>query len=173
MLQPEVAGQSLKPPQGKAKFVCFPWGCIALYQWWKVGQGCALCLANGAVEFEIISPTFTHLMNTRVFFFNMFVTQHVICSIVKLHYHAHCVQEPVLFSCSVAENIAYGAEDPSTVTTEEIEKVAEIANAATFIQNFPKGFDTLVGEKGVLLSGTILQFTKYSVPACACIVIPF
>ncbi|XP_066472828.1 ATP-binding cassette sub-family B member 10, mitochondrial [Tiliqua scincoides] len=62
-------------------------------------------------------------------------------------------QEPVLFSCSVAENIAYGAEDPSTVTTEEIEKVAEIANAATFIHNFPKGFHTLVGEKGVLLSG--------------------
>ncbi|XP_053238475.1 ATP-binding cassette sub-family B member 10, mitochondrial isoform X1 [Podarcis raffonei] len=62
-------------------------------------------------------------------------------------------QEPVLFSCSIAENIAYGAEDPSTVTTEEIERVAEIANAASFIQNFPNGFHTLVGEKGVLLSG--------------------
>ncbi|XP_053154370.1 ATP-binding cassette sub-family B member 10, mitochondrial isoform X2 [Hemicordylus capensis] len=62
-------------------------------------------------------------------------------------------QEPVLFSCSIAENIAYGAENPSMVTTEEIEKVAEIANAANFIQNFPKGFHTLVGEKGVLLSG--------------------
>nr|XP_028579846.1 ATP-binding cassette sub-family B member 10, mitochondrial isoform X2 [Podarcis muralis] len=62
-------------------------------------------------------------------------------------------QEPVLFSCSIAENIAYGAEDPSTVTTEEIERVAKIANAASFIQNFPNGFHTLVGEKGVLLSG--------------------
>ncbi|XP_054842915.1 ATP-binding cassette sub-family B member 10, mitochondrial isoform X2 [Eublepharis macularius] len=62
-------------------------------------------------------------------------------------------QEPVLFSCSIAENIAYGAEDPSLVTPKEIERVAEIANAATFIQNFPKGFHTLVGEKGVLLSG--------------------
>ncbi|XP_044276561.1 ATP-binding cassette sub-family B member 10, mitochondrial isoform X2 [Varanus komodoensis] len=62
-------------------------------------------------------------------------------------------QEPILFSCSIAENIAYGAEDPSAVTTEEIERVAEIANASSFIQNFPKGFDTLVGEKGVLLSG--------------------
>ncbi|XP_062980471.1 ATP-binding cassette sub-family B member 10, mitochondrial isoform X1 [Elgaria multicarinata webbii] len=62
-------------------------------------------------------------------------------------------QEPILFSCSIAENIAYGAEDPSTVTTEEIERVAEIANASSFIRNFPKGFHTLVGEKGVLLSG--------------------
>ncbi|XP_074781397.1 ATP-binding cassette sub-family B member 10, mitochondrial isoform X2 [Athene noctua] len=62
-------------------------------------------------------------------------------------------QEPVLFSCSIAENIAYGAEDPSTVTAEEIQKVAEIANAASFIRDFPKGFDTVVGEKGILLSG--------------------
>ncbi|KAL8185911.1 UNVERIFIED_CONTAM: ATP-binding cassette sub- B member 10, mitochondrial [Gekko kuhli] len=62
-------------------------------------------------------------------------------------------QEPVLFSCSIAENIAYGAEDPSLVTTREIERVAEIANAANFIQDFPRGFHTLVGEKGVLLSG--------------------
>ncbi|NXD94879.1 ABCBA protein, partial [Chaetorhynchus papuensis] len=63
-------------------------------------------------------------------------------------------QEPILFSCSIAENIAYGAEDPSTVTAEEIQKVAEIANAASFIRDFPKGFDTVVGEKGILLSGT-------------------
>ncbi|KAM9018289.1 ATP-binding cassette sub-family B member 10, mitochondrial [Ara ararauna] len=62
-------------------------------------------------------------------------------------------QEPILFSCSIAENIAYGAEDPSTVTAEEIHKVAEIANADSFIKGFPNGFDTLVGEKGVLLSG--------------------
>ncbi|NXT08264.1 ABCBA protein, partial [Prunella fulvescens] len=68
-------------------------------------------------------------------------------------------QEPILFSCSIAENIAYGAEDPSTVTAEEIQKVAEIANAASFIKDFPKGFDTVVGEKGILLSGTEgLQF---------------
>uniref|UniRef100_A0A8C3FEM6 ATP binding cassette subfamily B member 10 n=2 Tax=Chrysemys picta bellii TaxID=8478 RepID=A0A8C3FEM6_CHRPI len=62
-------------------------------------------------------------------------------------------QEPVLFSCSIAENIAYGAEDPSMVTVEEIQKVAEIANAASFIRDFPEGFHTLVGEKGILLSG--------------------
>ncbi|XP_055090610.1 ATP-binding cassette sub-family B member 10, mitochondrial isoform X2 [Symphalangus syndactylus] len=62
-------------------------------------------------------------------------------------------QEPILFSCSIAENIAYGADDPSSVTTEEIQRVAEVANAVAFIQNFPQGFNTVVGEKGVLLSG--------------------
>ncbi|XP_057591544.1 ATP-binding cassette sub-family B member 10, mitochondrial isoform X2 [Hippopotamus amphibius kiboko] len=62
-------------------------------------------------------------------------------------------QEPILFSCSIAENIAYGADDPSSVTVEQIEKVADVANAAAFIQNFPQGFNTVVGEKGILLSG--------------------
>lgn len=62
-------------------------------------------------------------------------------------------QEPVLFSCSIAENIAYGATNPSQVTIEDIYRAAQIANAHDFIQEFPKGYDTLVGEKGVLLSG--------------------
>lgn len=62
-------------------------------------------------------------------------------------------QEPILFSCSIAENIAYGADDPSSVTAGEVQRVAEVANAVAFIRNFPQGFNTVVGEKGVLLSG--------------------
>ncbi|OCT59642.1 hypothetical protein XELAEV_18001064mg [Xenopus laevis] len=62
-------------------------------------------------------------------------------------------QEPVLFSCSIFENIAYGAEEPSAVTEEDIRRVAKIANALGFVESFPKGFHTVVGEKGVLLSG--------------------
>nr|XP_019809553.1 PREDICTED: ATP-binding cassette sub-family B member 10, mitochondrial [Bos indicus] len=62
-------------------------------------------------------------------------------------------QEPILFSCSIAENIAYGADNPASVTAEQIEQAAAVANAAAFIQNFPQGFSTVVGEKGVLLSG--------------------
>uniref|UniRef100_A0A673FIL9 ATP-binding cassette sub-family B member 10, mitochondrial-like n=1 Tax=Sinocyclocheilus rhinocerous TaxID=307959 RepID=A0A673FIL9_9TELE len=57
-------------------------------------------------------------------------------------------QEPVLFSCSIAENIAYGAAEPSQVTIEDIYRAAQIANAHDFIQEFPKGYDTVVGEKG-------------------------
>ncbi|KAM9410571.1 ATP-binding cassette sub-family B member 10, mitochondrial [Pholidichthys leucotaenia] len=62
-------------------------------------------------------------------------------------------QEPVLFSCSVRDNIAYGAVDLDAVTMEDIYRAARVANAYDFIQKFPKGFDTVVGEKGVLLSG--------------------
>lgn len=61
-----------------------------------------------------------------------------------------------MFSCSIAENIAYGADNPASVTTEQIEQAAAVANAAAFIQNFPQGFSTVVGEKGVLLSGAFL-----------------
>ncbi|XP_073321277.1 ATP-binding cassette sub-family B member 10, mitochondrial [Pagrus major] len=62
-------------------------------------------------------------------------------------------QEPVLFSCSIRDNIAYGAVDPEAVTTEDIYRAARVANAYNFIEAFPQGFDTVVGEKGVLLSG--------------------
>ncbi|KAG7483027.1 ATP-binding cassette sub-family B member 10, mitochondrial [Solea senegalensis] len=62
-------------------------------------------------------------------------------------------QEPVLFSFSIRDNITYGAVDPDAVTTEDIYRAARVANAYDFIQDFPKGFDTVVGEKGVLLSG--------------------
>ncbi|KAM8876537.1 ATP-binding cassette sub-family B member 10, mitochondrial [Synchiropus picturatus] len=62
-------------------------------------------------------------------------------------------QEPVLFSSSIRENIAYGASDPAAVTTEDVYRAARVANAYEFIQAFPRGFDTVVGEKGVLLSG--------------------
>jgi len=59
-------------------------------------------------------------------------------------------QEPILWSTSIADNIAYGKPD---ATREEIMEAAKFANAADFIASFPKGYDTTVGEKGVLLSG--------------------
>ncbi|XP_060068390.1 ATP-binding cassette sub-family B member 10, mitochondrial-like [Ylistrum balloti] len=62
-------------------------------------------------------------------------------------------QEPILFSCTVAENIAYGAPDPTKVTQEAIEEAARKANAYNFIQTFPEGFNTMVGERGLMLSG--------------------
>lgn len=59
-------------------------------------------------------------------------------------------QDPVLFHRSLAENIAYGKPD---ATLEEIERAAKLAHAHEFISTFPKGYDTLVGERGVKLSG--------------------
>ncbi|MFL6427054.1 MAG: ABC transporter ATP-binding protein [Acidobacteriaceae bacterium] len=59
-------------------------------------------------------------------------------------------QDPVLFHRSLAENIAYGRPG---ATMKEIERAAQLANAHEFIARQPKGFATLVGERGVKLSG--------------------
>nr|BAD43702.1 putative protein [Arabidopsis thaliana]BAD43881.1 putative protein [Arabidopsis thaliana]BAD93929.1 putative protein [Arabidopsis thaliana] len=61
-------------------------------------------------------------------------------------------QEPVLFSLSVAENIAYGLPNEH-VSKDDIIKAAKAANAHDFIISLPQGYDTLVGERGGLLSG--------------------
>lgn len=61
-------------------------------------------------------------------------------------------QEPVLFSVSIGENIAYGLPDED-VSKEDIIKAAKAANAHEFIISLPQGYDTLVGERGGLLSG--------------------
>jgi ABC transporter fused permease/ATP-binding protein len=59
-------------------------------------------------------------------------------------------QDPILFSGSVRENIRYGRLD---ATDAEVEAAARLANALDFIVDFPDGWDTKVGERGVQLSG--------------------
>ena len=59
-------------------------------------------------------------------------------------------QDATLFKTTIRENIAYA--DP-TVSLETIEKAARIANIHDFIAGLSKGYDTLVGERGVTLSG--------------------
>jgi len=59
-------------------------------------------------------------------------------------------QDPVLFHRSLAENIAYGRPE---ATREEIIEAAKLANAHQFIESLPKGYETMVGERGIKLSG--------------------
>ena len=59
-------------------------------------------------------------------------------------------QEPVLFHRSLMENIAYARPDADFA---DIRRAAELANAAGFIDRLPRGYGTLVGERGVKLSG--------------------
>jgi len=59
-------------------------------------------------------------------------------------------QETVLFDESIAKNIAYGKPE---ATHDEIVAAAKLANADEFIQRLPKGYDTVVGERGSQLSG--------------------
>lgn len=59
-------------------------------------------------------------------------------------------QEPVLFSATIKENLRYGKLN---ATEQEIIEAAKIANAHQFIEEFPDGYETAVGERGVALSG--------------------
>ncbi len=60
------------------------------------------------------------------------------------------LQEPVLFSTTIAENIAYARPDASF---DEIVAAARAASADGFITALPEGYETLVGERGMRLSG--------------------
>ncbi len=60
------------------------------------------------------------------------------------------MQDPLLFSASIAENIAYGRPD---APMEAIVRAAKAAQAYEFISQLPEGFETHVGERGVTLSG--------------------
>ncbi|NXB51636.1 MDR1 protein, partial [Leucopsar rothschildi] len=61
-------------------------------------------------------------------------------------------QEPILFDCSIAENIQYG-DNSRVVSQEEIEEAAKAANIHAFIEKLPEKYNTRVGEKGTQLSG--------------------
>ncbi|MHC5024706.1 MAG: ABC transporter ATP-binding protein [Planctomycetota bacterium] len=60
------------------------------------------------------------------------------------------LQEPMLFSTSIAENIAYAEPEANH---EAIVRAARAANAHDFINRLPEGYDTQVGERGLRLSG--------------------
>lgn len=59
-------------------------------------------------------------------------------------------QQVTLFNTTIADNIAYGVPDASR---EQVESAARAAYAHEFIEQLPKGYDTLVGDNGVMLSG--------------------
>src|SRR6185312_3665733 len=60
------------------------------------------------------------------------------------------LQEPVLFSGTIADNLRYGR---LKATREDIEAAAKAAHAHDFISRLPKGYDTQVAEAGASLSG--------------------
>ena len=64
--------------------------------------------------------------------------------------YAIVLQEPTLFSTTVAENIAFGRPE---ATQEEIEAAARAANAHEFIVKLPRGYETVLGDRGTGLSG--------------------
>jgi ATP-binding cassette subfamily B protein len=61
-------------------------------------------------------------------------------------------QEPFLFSASIAENVAFGAQG-SRGSRDAVERASSVARLDKDVASFPKGYDTLVGERGITLSG--------------------
>lgn len=64
-------------------------------------------------------------------------------------------QEPSLFTGTIRENVCYGL-DPNQVSDADIDEACKAANAYNFIhevERFPEAYETLVGERGVKLSG--------------------
>jgi ATP-binding cassette subfamily B protein len=66
------------------------------------------------------------------------------------HQIAVVTDDPFLFSATVHDNIAYGRPD---ATREEVEAAARAAQADPFISSLPKGYETMIGERGLTLSG--------------------
>ncbi|CAF1054187.1 unnamed protein product [Didymodactylos carnosus] len=62
-------------------------------------------------------------------------------------------QEPILFATTIYENILYGSDNKSKISLSEIQEAAKEANAHNFIMKLPNKYNTLVGERGIHLSG--------------------
>ena len=73
------------------------------------------------------------------------------------------LQEPFVFSGTIAENIGYGRSgDPSEASREEVEAAARVVNAHGFIVDLPDGYDTVLGEGGGSLSQGQRQLLSFA-----------
>ncbi|GAB4524580.1 MAG: ABC transporter ATP-binding protein [Anaerolineae bacterium] len=116
----------------------------------KPGQVVALVGPTGAGKSTLISliPRFYDVTSGRVTIDGVDVRD---AEVNSLRSHIGMVlQQSLLFSASVRENIAYGHPG---ATEEDVIAAAKAANAHDFIMEFPEGYDTLIGERGITLSG--------------------
>ncbi len=114
------------------------------------GQRVALIGPTGSGKSTVTNliPRFYDVSNGRILFDGIDIRN---LTLDSLRQHIGIVlQDPFLFSQSIAENIAYGQPDASM---DEIVTAAKAARAHDFIISFPEGYDTRVGERGVTLSG--------------------
>jgi ABC-type multidrug transport system fused ATPase/permease subunit len=116
----------------------------------KPGQMVALVGLTGAGKTTLVSliPRFYNTTLGRVLVDGIDVRNYRVRSLRERI--AIVLQDPVLFSGSIADNIRYGRLDASR---EEIESAARAAHAHEFISRLPKGYDTEIAEAGGSLSG--------------------
>lgn len=116
----------------------------------KPGEKLALVGASGAGKSTLISLLFRFFepVSGEIKFDDHPSSSYDIRALRKAM--AMVPQEVLLFGGTIKENIAYGK---AGATDEEIVSAAEMANAMEFINRFPEGFETRVGDRGVQLSG--------------------
>ncbi|MBR2315323.1 MAG: ABC transporter ATP-binding protein, partial [Clostridia bacterium] len=116
----------------------------------RAGENVAIVGPSGSGKTTLCNllPRFYEISDGNIYIDGKDIRQLTMSS---LRSHIGVVQQDVyLFSGTVKENIAYGKPG---ATDEEIMKAAELAGAHEFISQLPQGYDTYVGERGVMLSG--------------------
>lgn len=115
------------------------------------GQMVALVGRSGSGKSTLASliPRFYHHEQGQILLDGLDVEDYTLCNLRR--HIALVTQHVTLFNDTVSNNIAYG--DLAGAPIEDIRKASESAYAAEFIEQMPQGYDTLVGENGVLLSG--------------------
>ena len=128
-----------KPVLRDISFVAEPGQMIALVGRSGCGKSTLACLI----------PRFYQHEQGRILLVGLDIEEYTLRNLRK--HIALVTQHVTLFNDSVTSNIAYG--DLAGAPMEQVRQAAEAAYAAEFIDKLPQGFDTLVGENGVLLSG--------------------
>lgn len=115
------------------------------------GQMIALVGRSGSGKSTLASliPRFYHHEQGQILLDGLDIEEYRLRNLRK--HIALVTQHVTLFNDSVTNNIAYG--DLAGSSAEQVRQAAEAAYADEFIDRLPEGFDTLVGENGVLLSG--------------------
>jgi subfamily B ATP-binding cassette protein MsbA len=116
----------------------------------KCGETVAIVGGSGSGKSSLISlvPRFYQTTEGKILIDNQNITDINVLSL--RNQIALITQNVILFNDTVANNIAYGMDNPNRVA---IENAARVANAVDFIEALPLGFDTVIGENGCLLSG--------------------
>ena len=128
-----------KPVLNDISFVAEPGQMVAL-----VGRS-----GSGKSTLANLIPRFYHHDQGQILLDGVDVEDY---KLLNLRRHIALVTQHVtLFNDTVANNIAYG--DLQGAPLDEVRQAAEAAYAAEFIEKMPQGYDTMVGENGVLLSG--------------------
>lgn len=115
----------------------------------QAGQTVALVGRSGSGKSTLVSllPRFYDVVSGKIHIDGVDINDYELSSLRRQF--ALVSQEVCLFNDTIANNIAYGMQ----ASKQQLREVAEAAYALEFIENLPDGFDTIIGENGVLLSG--------------------